>query len=344
MLTMVFRPLDSYVSRYFTNQKLKQILEYHMVFLGSSPFQAPAIYTLMSHLDFQSGVFYPRRGMLSLVDDLVDLGSGYDITYHTNANVQEIIVENGKATGVKVDGATVPADIVVSNADLHHTETELLSPEYQSFPKKYWQKRQPGPGAFVLSLGIRGTLPQLQHHTLFFVDEWRANFQAIYEDMTIPEHASMYICNPTKTDPSLAPKDTENIMILVPLPSGVSMDASETQKFADRIISQLANVIDEKDLPSRIVSQMAFGPNDFADRYNAWEYNAFGGQSHILRQSVIFRTPNKSRKVKNLYYVGAGTLPGIGLPMCLMSAELVYKRIMGIKTGGALVDLEDSRS
>jgi len=343
MLTMVFRPLDAYVSKYFKDSRLKRILEYHMVFLGSSPFQAPAIYTLMSHLDFKSGVFYPRRGMLSLADDLADLGSDYDITYHADTPVHEIVVENGTATGVRLDSGIVTADVVISNADLYHTETKLLSQPHQSFPASYWKKRQPGPGALLLSLGVKGVLPQLQHHTLLFVEEWRDNFRAIYEDMEIPEHASMYICNPTKTDPSLAPEGMENLMILVPLPSGVAMTDDETSAFSARIIEQLSIAIDQPDLASRIVSQMIFGPNDFESRYNAWQYNAFGGQSHILRQSIIFRTPNKSRKVKNLYYVGAGTLPGIGLPMCLMSAELVYKRITGIKTGGPLIGLEDNK-
>ena len=343
MLGMIFKPLDSYVSRYFKDARLKKILEYHMVFLGSSPYQAPAIYTLMSHLDFNSGVFYPRKGMLSLASDLKNLGEHYNINYHTGAAVASITVTNGNASGVQLaDGRSFAADIVVSNADLHFTETQLLAAEHQSFPERYWKKRQAGPSGLLINLGIRGQLPQLQHHTLLFVDQWRKNFAAIYETMTIPETASMYICNPNKTDPSLAPEGTENLFVLMPLPSGVNMDNAAVNDLVDRAILQISRMINAPDLSERIVVKDVFGPNDFASRYNAWANNAFGGESHVLKQSIIFRTPNKSRKVKNLYYVGAGTTPGIGLPMCLMSAHLIYKRIMGIKTGGPIQEIQDT--
>lgn len=341
MLGMIFKPLDSYVSHYYKDSRLKKILEYHMVFIGSSPYQAPAIYTLMSHLDFSSGVFYPRKGMMSLASDLKNLGEPYDITYYTDAAVKNITVTSGNATGVQLaDGREFAADIVVSNADMHFTETQLLASEHQSFPERYWKKRQAGPSGLLINLGISGQLPQLQHHTLLFVDKWRENFTAIYETMEIPETASMYICNPNKTDPSLAPAGTENLFVLLPLPSGVNMDKTATNALANRAIDQISRMIDAPDLKERIIIKDIFGPNEFASRYNAWANNAFGGESHLLKQSIIFRTPNKSRKVKNLYYVGAGTVPGIGLPMCLMSAHLVYKRIMGIKTGGPIQEIQ----
>ncbi len=339
MLGLALRNLDEYVSSRFRDLRLRQLLEYHMVFLGSSPFQAPAIYTLMSHLDFRSGVYYPRRGMLSLVDDMRELGKGYDITYHLGAPVAEIVVENGAAVGVLLeDGTTHGADIVVSNADMEFTETQLVPKAHQSFPERYWKKRQPGPGALLVSLGVKGTLPSLVHHNLYFVKEWRANFDAIYVDGAVPNHASMYVCNPTKTDPKLAPKGHENLFILVPIPAGVSLTEAEQAAEADRAVHTFAQAANIPDLPERVVTKHVFGPDDFASRYNAWQYNAFGGESHLLSQSVLFRTPNKSRKLKNLYYVGAGTVPGIGLPMCLISAQLTYKRIINSKQAGPLAE------
>lgn len=337
MLRLTTQNLDRYVSRYFRDQRLKQLLEYHMVFLGSSPFQAPAIYTLMSHLDFVSGVFYPRRGMLSLATDMRALGKDLDVAYHFNTEVQEIIVESGRAVGVRLaKGEEIRADIVVSNADLHHTETRLIASEHQSFPEQYWQKRQPGPGALLVSLGVRGELPDLTHHNLFFVDDWRGNFRAIYEDMVVPENASVYVCNPTKTDPSLAPRGYENLFFLIPIPAGITLDEEQQDQLAERSIAAFVAAAKIPDLAERIVERHVFGPRDFASRYHAWAYNAFGGESHLLSQSVIFRTPNKSRKIRNLYYVGAGSLPGIGLPMCLISAQLTYKQITGNRTSGPL--------
>ncbi len=337
MLRLVAKTLDGYVSRKFRDKRLQQLLEYHMVFLGTSPFAAPAIYTLMSHLDYRSGVYYPRRGMLSLVEDMERLGRGYDISYHYDAPVAEIVVESGAAVGIKLrDGTIERADIIVSNADMQFTETQLVPDRYQSFPKTYWEKREPGPGALLVSIGVKGELPDLLHHNLYFVDKWRENFAAIYDDATIPEYASVYVCNPTKTDPRLAPDGHENLFILMPLPSGVELSAAEQEQLADRAIATFAQAASIEDIEERIVTRMTFGPKEFQDRYNAWQFNAFGGESHILRQSVIFRTPNKSKKLKNLYYVGAGTLPGIGLPMCLIGAQLTYKQIAGNRTAGPL--------
>ncbi|NCU30183.1 phytoene desaturase [Candidatus Saccharibacteria bacterium] len=337
MLMLVAQKLDNYVKLYFKDQRLQQLLEYHMVFLGSSPFQAPAIYTLMSHLDYRSGVFYPKLGMMSLVDDIKLLGSSYDITYHYESPVESILVSHRAAVGVRLsDGSEYHANTVVSNADIQHTETKLLSSDHQSFPQSYWDKRQPGPGALMISLGVKGELPQLLHHNLYFVDAWRENFAAIYENKTIPEKASIYVCNPTKTDRSVAPKGYENLFILMPIPAGLSLSSKQQNELATRVVKEFAKAADIPDLESRIEKQIIVGPDDFKQKFNAWEYNAFGGESHLLSQSIIFRTPNKSKKLKNLYYVGAGTLPGIGLPMCLIGAELTFKKITNNRRPGPL--------
>lgn len=328
--------LDRYVSRWFRDLRLKQLLEYHMVFLGSSPFQAPAIYSLMSHLDFKSGVYYPRRGMLSLIDDMQRIGNKHNVKIHLNSPVVRITTNGKKATGVVLhDGTAVQADVVVSNADLEFTESHLLDAKDQSYSETYWQKRQPGPGSLLVSFGVRGSLPELLHHNLYFVEQWRSNFESIYETKELPKHASIYVCNPTKTDASLSPPGHENLFVLMPLPAGVKLPEKTQSELVDKIIGILEEMTGEK-IADRIVSQYVFGPGDFADRFNAWQLNAFGGESHLLRQSIIFRTANKSKKLKNLYYVGAGTLPGIGLPMCLISAQLTYKRIVGNRQPGPL--------
>ncbi len=338
-VALAAQSLDRYVSRFFQDRRLKQLLEYHMVFLGNSPFEAPAIYSLMSHLDFMSGVFYPKKGMAVLASDMQQLGNAYDITYHTNSPVEKILVKNHMAYGILLEnGEQILADTVISNADLHFTETQLLAPDEQTYPEAYWRQRQSGPGALLISLGVSGALPQLQHHNLYFVDEWQENFAAIYEHKKIPAKASLYICNPTKTDASLTPPFHENLFILVPLPAGVALSVSEQERLSNNILHTIAKVIDCPDLLERITLKRVFGPEDFGGRYNAWAYNAFGGESHLLRQSVGFRTANKSRKVEGLYYVGAGTQPGIGLPMCLISAEILYKRLVGDSRHGPLKD------
>ena len=336
MILLSIQNLDRYVGRWFRDLRLKQLLEYHMVFLGSSPFQAPAIYSLMSYLDFKSGVYYPRRGMLSLIDDMLRIGNKHNVNIHLNSPVVCITTKGNIATGIVLqDGTTAQADIVVSNADIEFTESHLLTAKDRSYSANYWQIRQPGPGSLLVSFGVRGSLPELLHHNLYFVENWRSNFESIYETKELPKHASIYVCNPTKTDPTLAPSGHENLFVLMPIPAGVVLSEKTQSELIDKIVGILEEMTGEK-IADRIVSQYVFGPSDFAERFNAWQFNAFGGESHLLRQSIIFRTANKSKKLKNLYYVGAGTLPGIGLPMCLISAQLTYKRIVGNRQPGPL--------
>ena len=339
MTKLLLTTIHSRVQKFVTAKPLQQILEYPMVFLGTSPFQAPAMYSLMSALDFKEGVYYPAKGMYSIIEILKTIGEKHGVTYHLSADITAITHENGKANGIIVGDKNIVADIVISNADLHHTETKLLDEASRSYPAKFWKKKESGISALLLYIGVKGSLPQMEHHNLLFVDKWRENFTDIYQNKKVPESASIYVSRTTATDKGTAPKGHENIFVLVPLPTGITLTAATQKKLVTRFIKQVADGIGAPDLADRIVTLEAFGPNDFENKYNSWEGTALG-MSHLLTQSAMWRTPNKSKKLKNLYYVGAGTVPGIGLPMCLISAELVYKRIVGDKKGGPVQKVE----
>lgn len=339
MLRLALSPIDKYVSSFVKNQQLKQILEYPMVFLGSSPYSAPALYSLMSALDFKEGVYYPRGTMYAIVESLYGIGKTLGITYHFNANVTAITTDATQATGIQLDGKKeVAGDIVISNADLHHTETTLLPAAAQSYPEKYWRNKEPSPSALLLYLGIKGKVPEFEHHTLLFVDAWKANFDAIYNTKTTPKKASLYISKTSHSDPSTASKGNENIFVLVPLPAGVDLTEKEVESLTSHYLTQIETMTGV-DLASRILTKTHFGPNDFKTKYNAWQSSMLG-PSHKLWQSAFFRTPNKSKKLSNLYYVGAGTVPGVGVPMCLISAELIYKRLTGDTSAQPLESLK----
>lgn len=340
MAKLALMPIDNYVSRYVTDKRLKQILEYPMVFLGSSPFSAPALYSLMSALDFREGVFYPQGGIYTIIEKLVVIGKELGVTYHFNEPVNRIVTDGHEITGITLANRQhVSADIVISNADLHFTETSLLDSKDRSYPTKYWDRREAGPSALLMYLGVKGPVPELEHHNLFFVDDWKQNFDAIFNDKKMPNPASLYICKPSATDTTVAPKGYENIFVLVPLPAGIKLDEQALAKAADSYLALIESKLGISDLRKRIVVKEFFGPNEFSDTFNAWQGTALG-PSHILRQSAIFRTPNKSRKIKNLYYVGGSTTPGIGLPMCLISAELIYKRLANDRRGGMITQIE----
>lgn len=338
LLYMSFVPLHKYVKRYVKNQQLQQILEYPMVFLGASPFRAPALYSLMSALDFTDGVYYPKGGIYTIIQTLERIGKELGVSFHYNADVSRIITHQQKAVGIQLaSGQTIDADIVISNADIHYTEKNLLHPHERSYREKYWQKLDTGPSALLVYLGVNKQLPQLEHHNLLFVQDWKANFENISSGKTPPVPASMYVCNPSKTDGSVAPKGAENLFLLIPISPALKVQKNQLEAMVDQYLTQLEKTTGTT-IKKHIVTKTIYGPEYFAKMLRSQNASMLG-PAHILRQSAIFRTKNSSKKVKNLYFVGSGTTPGIGLPMCLISAEMLFKKITGDKSSGPLFEI-----
>ena len=358
LLARLAQPLQSYVARRFRDRRIQQILGYPAVFLGSSPYLAPSIYHLMSHLDLADGVLYPRGGFAELIAAVRRVAEQQGVRIHTGTEAIALTVsdpgpERPSVTGVRVRdraGAerTLPAGLVVGAADLHHLETRWLPDHLRTYPQSYWDRRMPGPGALLVLLGVRGELPQLAHHTLLFTERWEEGFDAIFGgEPHIPDPASLYVCRPsaTDTDPNagIAPEGHENLFVLVPIPAdpasgrgGVDGAGDATiEAAADQAIAQIADWTGIPDLAERIVVRRTIAPADLEADLGAWRGTALG-PAHTLAQSAFFRTRNVSRHVDGLFYAGASTIPGIGLPMCLISAELVLKHVRG-DTGTAPV-------
>ncbi|TPW77697.1 phytoene desaturase family protein [Schumannella soli] len=338
LIRLLLEPLGSLARRTVKDLRLRQVLGYPAVFLGSAPDLAPSMYSLMSHLDLVDGVRYPMGGFRGIIDRIEALALAEGVTVRTGSPVARILTSGGSAVGVELaDGSTLSADVVVSAADLHHTETRLLAESERSYPESWWQQKVAGPSALLVLLGVRGEIPQLEHHTLLFAQAWEENFAAIFGDAPkVPDVPSLYICKPSGIDPSVAPNGHENLFVLVPLPAdpllgagGVDGDGdARIEALADRVIRQIADWADIPDLASRIVVRRTIGPADFVADLNSWRGTALG-PAHTLKQSAFFRAGNASKKVKNLLYAGGSTIPGIGLPMCLISAELLVKRLRG---------------
>ena len=355
---LLLRNLQDFVGARFNDRRLRQVLGYPAVFLGASPERIPALYHLMSRMDLDDGVLYPQGGFSALVDAVVRLAERAGVTLRTGATVTSIDtvpvassrISRTRATVrgvtyVDADGVErhVEADVVVGAADLHHLETELLPTELQTYPESWWRRRDPGPGAVLVYLGVRGELPELAHHSLFFTEDWDANFAGVFDTRTVPDPASSYVCRPSATDDSVAPPGHENLFVLVPVPADVTLGKGgvdgagdpAVEKVADAAIAQVAAWAGVPDLAERVVVRRTVGPGDFAADLNAWSGGVLG-PGHSLSQSAFLRAGNASKRVENLLYAGSSTIPGIGLPMCLISAELVVKRLRGETRGGAL--------
>lgn len=339
--------LYNYSAKFVKDERLRKILNFPAVFLGASPYQTPSMYHLMTHVDFNVGVFYPQGGMYTVIQAIERLARAAGVEIHTNSKVSKILSRDGKAVGVQVGQVEYLADVVVGTADLHHIETKLLDSQNQSLPQKWWDKKMPGPSALLLYLGVKGKIPQLEHHTLLLTEDWGTNFSEVFRKADgkskVPNPASMYICMPSKTDASVAPQGFENIFVLVPIAADPSIgkggiDRSgdeEFEKAADIAIEQIASWCGIPDLNERIVVRRTMGPKNFEEELNAWSGTALG-MAHTLWQSAFFRPKNYSKKLKNLYYAGHNTIPGIGLPMCLIGAELVYKHLTNDRSSGPI--------
>lgn len=331
----VFENMHSYISRSFHTDTVQKILEYQQVFLGSSPYNTPALYNIMSHIDFNLGVFYPQGGIYSVVRALAAIGGQHGVQYRTEAPVAAILTKEGRATGVRLaSGAELQADLVVSNADMHHTETSLLPANARSFPARFWGQKTLAPSAFILYLGLKGRVPSLTHHNLAFGQDWRRNFAEIFDAPVWPGDPSYYVCAPSRTDPSTAPEGHENLFVLVPVAPSLPMTDADIATYRRRVLDLLAVDFGVGDLEQRIVFERSYTSRDFSADYNAFGGSALG-LAHTMRQT-LFRPNNISKKLPNLYYVGAGTSPGIGVPICLISAELIYKRIVGDRSAAPL--------
>jgi phytoene desaturase len=347
---LLTRSLERFIASRFTDRRLRQILGYPAVFLGSSPSRAPSMYHLMSRMDLGDRVLYPQGGFTRLIEVVAAQAEKHGARLVTEAAVTAIDTTRTRRAAVRgvtyEDGEGVAhhleADVVVGAVDLHHLETTLLPESLRSHPEPSWRRRSPGPGAVLVMLGVEGRLPQLSHHSLFFTADWRRNFEAIFgPHATVPDPASVYVCKPSETDPTVAPDGCENLFVLVPVPADVGLGAGgddgagdpAVERAADAAIDQVMSWAGIPDLRARIRVRRTVGPADFATAYHAWQGGALGLE-HTLRQSAFLRPNNTSATVDGLYYAGASTVPGVGLPMCLISAELVLKHLRGDTSTG----------
>jgi len=321
----IFDSMDKYVSRFFNSEKIKKILLYSLVFLGGAPKNTPSLYTLMSHVDFNLGVWYPMGGMGKVIQEIANIAKSKGVIIKRNHEVTSLIVENQLVRKIETTKGVFEGDIVVSAADLHHTETNLLIEKYQTYPQKYWDKKTIAPSAFIIYLGLNKKLKNLSHHNLILDNDWEDHFETIFKNPQWPDKPSYYVCVPSITDSSVAPKNKENLFILVPIASGLKDTPAQRKIYYKKIITDLENVSGESISKSIEVKEL-LSLNDYRDLYNAYKGTALG-LSHTFFQSTIFRPGHKSKKVNNLFYTGQYSTPGIGVPMTLISSEILFDEI-----------------
>ena len=316
--------ISSDIRKEFKNERLIQILEFPVLFLGAKPSKTPSFYNFMNYADFGLGTWHPKTGMFDVVRGIEKLALELGVTIKTNTPIEKIIVEDKTATGIIIDGKEIKSDIILSGADYHHTET-LLEQQHRAYSETYWEGRVFAPSSLLFFVGFDKKIENITHHALFFDVDFNQHAADIYDDPKWPDAPLFYANFPSKTDKTAAPEGMETGFFLIPLAPGINDSQSLREEYFAKIINRFEQLTQQK-IKNNIIFKKSFCKNDFVTDYHAYKGNAYG-MANTLLQTAFLRPKLKSKKVRNLYFTGQLTVPGPGVPPALISGKLVAELI-----------------
>ena len=319
------RTVHGLVSKYISHPKIRKVLSFHPLLVGGNPFSTTSIYTLIAHLERKWGVWDSMGGTGSLVQGLSGLIDDLGGTQRYGVEVEEIMVENGRASGVQLDtGETIPADLVVSNADVGWTYRNLIDKKHRTtWTDRKVENMDYSMSLFVWYFGTDRTYEDVEHHTILLGPRYKGLLDDIFDRKDLADDFSLYLHRPTKTDPSMAPEGHDAFYVLSPVPhleSGVDW-RQQTEPYRQAVENYLAETV-LPDLGDHLVTSRMLTPREFLHDYKSLKGAAFSVEPK-LTQSAWFRPHNKSEDVEHLYFAGAGTHPGAGMPGVLSSARVL---------------------
>lgn len=315
--------------RFFKDERLKAAFTFQNMYLGLSPYDAPATYSLLQYTELAEGVWYPMGGMYAAIQALVKVAEKLGVKFIYSAPVKEILVRTGRVTGVLTeDNRVFYADIFIGNADLPYIYKKLLphSVAAQKLDEKLYTC-----STIMFYWGVDKQYPQIAHHNVFLAGDYKASFDQIFKDHNLPDRPSFYVHAPARTDPAAAPAGQDTLYVLVPVGH---LDAASQQDWDERIhrarhtvFERLSKEMGISDLKDHIKFEIVYQPKTWKERFNLEKGAAFG-LSHNFWQVGYLRPQNRHEQYENLYFAGASTHPGTGLPIVLLSARLTTERIL----------------
>ncbi|MBA4186047.1 MAG: phytoene desaturase [Acidobacteria bacterium] len=320
------KTLDAHNKNYFRSPKLQQLFNRFATYNGSSPYRTPATFALVPFVEFGLGAWYVRGGIYEIPKALAKLAREFNVKIRTNCAVEKIVIENRKAVGVRLENGEIQhADFVIANSDAIKTYRNLID---KSFFNKKLDAREPSCSGFVLLLGTNKKFPSLAHHNIFFSDNYKAEFDALFVDLRPAQNPTIYVCAASKTDETQSPENCENLFVLINAPymSDKTDWSSEAKPYRDLIIKKLEK-FGLEDLEKSIEFEQIITPADFENRYRTNRGSIYGVSSNGFF-SAFLRVPNRARKIKNLYFVGGATHPGGGMPLVLLSGKMASELIL----------------
>ena len=322
-----FKTISQEVRKKFKNPKLISTLEFPSLFLGAKPSKTPSFFSFMNFADFGLGTWHPRGGMYEIIKGMKSLAIELGVKIHTNHNIDKIVVKNNAAIGLKTKGSLIKSDIVISGADYHHSET-LLDIKYRQYSETYWNSKVFAPSSLLFYIGLDKKIKNAEHHNLFFDANFETHAEEIYDNPKWPSHPLFYVNIPSKTDPSMAPKNCDAMFILMPIAPGLEDTDSLRNHYLENILKRFEEKT-EQSIQNNIIFKESFCVKDFKSKYNSYKGNAYG-MAMTLLQTAFLRPKLKSKKVKNLYFTGQLTVPGPGVPPSLISGKLTSELIQKV--------------
>lgn len=323
----VFTSIKKHVAKHFHHYKLRQLMEFPILFLGALPQNTPALYSLMNYADIKGGTWYPQGGMFSIVQAMQQLAEELGVQFSFEEEVEEMIIEKAAIKKVRTKKGEYTADAIISGADYHFTEKELLPEVYRSYSEKYWDEKVLAPSCLLYYVGLNKKLTNVLHHSLFFDVPFDQHANEIYAAPQWPAEPLFYLSVSSVTDDTVAPAGCENLVFLIPVASGLENDTEEIrERYFQKIVKRLEEQTGES-ISDAIIYKKTFSVSDFVADYHSYKGNAYG-LANTLKQTAIFRPSCKSKKVKNLFYTGQFTVPGPGVPPSLISGEVVSKEVL----------------
>ncbi len=323
----VFSSISKHISSYFKHPKLRQIMEFPVLFLGALPQDTPALYSLMNYADIKGGTWYPQGGMYAVVEAMYKLAVELGVEFKFGESVNSLMIKGDRAKTVATNKDYYRTDAVISGADYHFTETRLLPEECRSYSDRYWSKKVMAPSCLLYYVGINKKLKNLQHHSLFFDVPFDQHGKEIYSDPKWPTSPLFYVSVSSLTEPGTAPEGCEGIVFLIPIASGLENDTEELREKYFQIIAKRMEQHTGESILDAVIYKKTYAVSDFITDYHSFRGNAYG-LANTLMQTAIFRPACQSKKVKNLFYTGQLTVPGPGVPPSLISGEVAARYLI----------------
>lgn len=322
----IFNSFSKHVKKYFTNPKLIALMEFPVLFLGAMPQNTPALYSLMNYAGLKLGTWYPIGGFRKVIDAMKSIAIKQGVIFHYNSPVSKIIVENNRAVGIVANNNSYLCDAVIASADYHHVENDLIPESFRNYKEDYWEKKTFAPSCLIFYIGLTKKIQSIHHHTLFFEEDLLQHSIEIYKDPQWPSKPLFYVCCPSQTDNSVAPKGHENLFLLMPLAPGLEDTETLREKYFQIMIKRLEKHVGENVLDF-IDFKKSYCVKDFVSDYNSYKGNAYG-LANTFQQTALLKPKIKNKKIKNLFYAGQLTVPGPGVPPSIISGKIVADQLI----------------